>query len=70
MSMVRPDIFACLFDRKNSSYNSALKEAGIPSLYDRRASLSSDLFNDIVIDINHKLAGLLPRRSAPKATLY
>ena len=33
------------------------------SLYDRRASLSSDLFNDIVLDINHKLAGLLP----PKA---
>ena len=46
-----------------ASYNSALKEAGIPSLYDRRASLSSDLFNDIVLDINHKLAGLLP----PKA---
>ena len=41
----------------------ALKEAVIPSLYDRRASLSSDLFNDIVLDINHKLAGLLP----PKA---
>ena len=46
-----------------ANYNSVLKEAGIPSLYDRRASLSSDLFNDIVLDINHKLAGLLP----PKA---
>lgn len=46
-----------------ASYNSALKEAGISSLYDRRASLSFDLFNDIVLDINHKLAGLLP----PKA---
>ncbi|CAH3022045.1 unnamed protein product [Porites evermanni] len=46
-----------------AGYNSALKEAGIPSLYDRRVSLSSDLFNDIVLDINHKLAGLLP----PKA---
>ena len=46
-----------------ASYNSALKEAGILSLYDRRASLSFDLFNDIVLDINHKLAGLLP----PKA---
>ena len=42
-----------------ASYNSALKEAGIPSLYDRRASLSFDLFKDIVLDINHKLAGLL-----------
>ena len=31
-------------------YNIALKEAGIPSLYDRLASLSSDLFN-IVLDI-------------------
>ena len=40
-----------------ASYNRALKEAGIPSLYDR---LSFDLFNDIVLDINHKLAGLLP----------
>ena len=39
-----------------ASYNSAHKEAGIPSLYDRQASLSSDLFNDIVFDINHKLA--------------
>ena len=46
-----------------ASYNSALKEADVPSLYDRRASLSSDLFNDIVLDINHELAGLLP----PKA---
>ena len=39
------------------------KEGGIPFLYNRRASLSFDLFNDIVLDINHKLAGLLP----PKA---
>ena len=31
-----------------ASYDSALKEARIPSLYDRRASLSFDLFNDIV----------------------
>ena len=42
-----------------ASYNSALKEAGIPSLYDRQASLSFDLFNDIVLDTNHKLTGLL-----------
>ena len=48
-----------------ASYNSALKEAGIPSLYGRGASLSFYLFNDIVLDINHKLAGLLP----PKAKL-
>ena len=53
-------IFPC------ASYNSALKEADIPSLYDRRASLLFDLFNDIVLDINHKLAGLLP----PKAMCY
>ena len=43
-----------------ASYNSALKEAGIPSRYDRWASVSFDLFNDIVLDTNHKLAGLLP----------
>ena len=47
----------------HASYNSALKEAGIPSLYDRRASLSFDLFNDIILNTNHKLAGVLP----PKA---
>ena len=46
-----------------ASYDSALKEASIPSLYDRRAPLSFDLFNDIVHDTNHTLAGLLP----PKA---
>jgi len=46
-----------------ASCNRALKEAGIPSLYDRRASLSFDLFNDIVLDTNHKLAGLLPKKS-------
>ena len=43
-----------------ASSNSALKETGIPSLYDRRASLSLDLFNDIVLDITRKLVGLLP----------
>ena len=47
----------------DASYNSVLKETGIPSLYDRQASLLFDLFNDIVLNTNHKLAGLLP----PKA---
>ena len=47
----------------HASYNSAFEEAGIPSLYDRRASLSFDLFNDIVLNTNRKPAGLLP----PKA---
>ena len=47
----------------HASYNSALKEAGIPSLYDRRASLSFDLFNDIVLNTTHKLAGLLSAKA-------
>ena len=50
----------------SASYNSAVKEAGIPSLYDRRASLSFDLCTDIVLDINRKLGGLLP----PKANYH
>ena len=49
-----------------TSYNSALKEADIPSLSDMRVPLSSDLFNDTVLNINHKLEGLLP----PKADHY
>jgi len=45
------------------SYNSALKEADVRSPHDRRASLSLDLFNDIVLDSNQKLAGLLPAKA-------
>ena len=52
-----------------ASYNSALKEAGIPSLYDGQASLSSDIFNDIIFDIDHTLASLLPPKAVHHSQL-
>ena len=45
------------------SYNEALKEANIPTLFDRREMLSIDLFKDMVDNKNHKLAELLPPRN-------
>jgi hypothetical protein len=41
-------------------YADALKDAGISTLFDRRAQLSSHLFEDIVNKPDHKLRGLLP----------
>ena len=41
-------------------YADALKDAGISTLFDRRAQLSSHLFEDIVNKPYHKLSGLLP----------
>ena len=41
-------------------YADALKDAGISTLFDRRAQLSSHLFEDIVNKPDHKLSGLLP----------
>ncbi|XP_028414247.1 uncharacterized protein LOC114537304 [Dendronephthya gigantea] len=48
----------------HQSYNEALKEAFIPTLFDRREMLSQSLFKDIVVNGNHKLAGLLPPRNS------
>mgnify|MGYP000550842942 CR=1 FL=1 len=39
-------------------YSSALREAGIPALYDRRKKLSYDILKDIVCNKNHKLPSL------------
>jgi hypothetical protein len=42
-------------------YADALKDAGISTLFERRAQLSSHLFEDIVNKPpDHKLSGLLP----------
>jgi hypothetical protein len=41
-------------------YADALKDAGISTLFDRRAQLSSHHFEDIVNKPDHKLSGLLP----------
>ena len=44
-------------------YREALVKVDITTLYSRRELLSKKLFNDIVNDKNHKLAGLLPPTS-------
>ncbi|CAB4016292.1 RNA-directed DNA polymerase from mobile element jockey, partial [Paramuricea clavata] len=50
MRIIHPDL----------KYADALKDAGICTLFDRRAQLSTHLFEDIVNNPNHKLSGLLP----------
>ncbi len=42
------------------SYREALKRSNVPSLYNRRQSLTDELFNKLVVDSNHKLHNLLP----------
>ena len=43
-----------------SSYVEALELCSLPSLYDRRESLTTKLFEEICCDTNHKLHHLLP----------
>lgn len=42
----------------NFKYSSALREAGIPALYDRREKQSYDILKDIVCNKDHKLPSL------------
>ena len=42
----------------NFKYSSALREAGIAALYDRREKLSYDILKDIVCNKDHKLPSL------------
>ena len=51
----------------NLSYCEALNKAGIPTLSERRDSLSIKLFEDIVSNEHHKLANLLPQMSSSYA---
>ena len=51
----------------NLSYCEALNKAGIPTLSERRESLSIKLFEDIVSNEHHKLANLLPQMSSSYA---
>ena len=48
-------------------YCEALNKAGIPTLSERRESLSIKLFEDIVSNEHHKLANLLPQMSSSYA---
>ena len=41
-------------------YREALERSNVPSLYNRRQSLTDELFNKLVVDSNHKLHNLLP----------
>ena len=45
------------------SYDEALNIAGISTLENRREYLSNNLFNDIVLNDDHKLAKLLPSKA-------
>ena len=54
-------IFPCL------SYCEAIDKAEIPTLSERRESLSIKLFKDIVSIEQHKLANLLPSKASSHA---
>ena len=51
----------------NLSYCEASNKAGIPTLSERRESLSIKLFEDIANNEHHKLANLLPQMSSSHA---
>jgi len=50
----------------NLSYCEALNKTGIPTLSERRESLSIKLFEDIVSNEHQKLANLLPQMSSSR----
>ena len=52
---------ASFFSR--SKYGSTLREAGIPTPYDRREKLPCDLFKHIMYNKEHKLSSLLPPKN-------
>ena len=51
---------------RDLKYGSALREAEIPTTYDRREKLPCDLFKHKMYNKEHKLSSLLP----PKNTSY
>lgn len=50
-------------------YTEALQSTNLPSLYDRRQSMTDDLFDKIVKNSDHKLHGLLPPLNNVSSTL-
>ena len=51
------------------SYQNAMREADIETLYDRRESLTRDFFNKIIQDSSHKLHTLLPDKNQTNVNL-
>ena len=51
------------------SYQNAMREADIETLYNRREFLTKDLFNKIVQDPSHKLHTLLPDKNQSNVNL-
>ena len=51
------------------SYRVALETAGLQKLHERRARISTDLFDEIVCDPTHRLHSLLPQRKSCKYAL-
>ena len=50
-------------------YKVALANAGLPSMYERRETITAKLFNDVISNPNHKLHSLPPTRNQPKYSL-
>lgn len=53
----------------NMKYSDALKTAGLASLHERRESLTTGLFQQIMENENHKLHALLPNRNSSSVSL-
>ena len=47
-------------------YKEALATAGLPSMYERRETITAKLFNHVISNPDHKLHSLLPARNQPK----
>ena len=50
-------------------YKVALATAGLPSMYERRETITAKLFNDVISNPDHKLHSLLPTRNQSKYSL-
>ena len=50
-------------------YKVALGTAGLPSMYERRETVTAKLFNDVISNPDHKLHSLLPTRNQSKYSL-
>ena len=50
-------------------YKVALATAGLPSMYERRETITAKLFNDVISSPDHKLHSLLPTRNQSKYSL-
>ena len=50
-------------------YKVALATAGLPSMYERRETITAKIFNDVISNPDHKRHSLLPTRNQSKYSL-